>query len=142
MAFERNLHHFLMKWNQGCEDQRAKQDAAILIRNKIRQRMLRIALTEYKRGVRNSIQDSYNAQRIEEVQARLATRNKKRIVRAWMNFTANHHNATRFLANLVNHIDAHNKTRTFKTWKKFTICERESALFVKERGVVQMISDH
>ena len=63
-------------------------------------------------------------------------------MRAWMNFTANHHNATRFLANLVKNIDAHNKIRTFKNWKKFTISERESALFVEERGVVEKISDH
>jgi len=59
-----------------------------------------------------------------------------------MNFKANHHNATRYLANLVKNIDAHNKRKTFNNWKKFTVLERESALFKIERGVVEKIGDH
>ena len=76
-----------------------------------------MAFTKYKRGSDLVGQDKLNARRVQEVQARLQFRTKRRIYSAVKAFGDQHHEATVNLGYLIKRLDHHVKHRTFLNWQ-------------------------
>lgn len=123
----------MTRWQQGADLKSKQLKAAFIILKQMRVRILRTALSNFKRGFTFYRQDQYNFRRADEIRHRLAFRIKKRIYSAMGRYSNRKSMQVLALRYLLKTIHRHQLVRGMLAWQKYLLCTLEQSLLNQEK---------
>jgi hypothetical protein len=110
------MSQWMYRWLSGANLKSKQLAAAQLMLRKMRKRILRTALHNFKRGFNLYLQDQYNFRRAHEIKCRLAFRIKKRVYMAIAQYSNRHNTQVLALRYLLKTIHRHSLVKAMLAW--------------------------